>query len=168
MAARAPPSVHGRRLVAGVGESSRRDDGCGPAVVRALRGRVPADVELVEHVGDVTRLLDLWDGAELAVVVDAMRSGRADGELLRLDGADLDRAPTVRPTSSHGLSVRDAFELGRSLGRLPVRLALYLVEAGDVRPGTTLSPAVALGVDRAAQAVVRELRRPRPVPSQEA
>jgi hydrogenase maturation protease len=167
MAAPATTGSSGRRVVLGVGARSRHDDGVGPQVVGELDGRVPPEVELVEGVADPTELLDLWDGAELAIVVDAMVSGAPVGSVLRLEGPELGRATTGHATSSHGLSVRDAYELGRSLGRLPGRLLVYLVEAGDLAPGVGLSPAAARAADRVARSVEAELRRPRspPIPT---
>jgi hydrogenase maturation protease len=151
---RAAPA-RGRRLVVGIGEASRRDDGCGPSVIRALRGTVPSEVELA--VADPSGLLELWQGAELAIVVDAMRSGAPAGTVVRLDGDRLESAPPGRPTSSHGLSIPDAVGLGRALGRLPSRLVAYLIEVADVGPGAGLSPEVALAVGRAADRVRSEL-----------
>lgn len=156
----APPPTEpagGRVVVLGVGEPYRRDDGCGPRVVRAVRGRVDASVTLVEHVADPTALLDLWDGAGLAVVVDAMRSGAVPGTVLRLESSGLSRAALGRPTSSHGLSVRDAFEIGTALGKLPRRLVVFLVEAEDLGPGESVSPRVATGVAEAADRVAAEV-----------
>jgi hydrogenase maturation protease len=155
MSEQAAPSI----VVAGVGEPYRRDDGCGPAVVAALRGRVPPTVRLVERVAEPTALLDLWDGAGLVFVVDAMRSGAAPGTVRRLDSSEVAAvAPAGRTTSSHGLSVRDAVELGRALGRMPGRLVLYLVEAGELGQGEAISPAVARGVGEAADRIVAEAR----------
>lgn len=147
----------GRVVVVGVGEPTRADDGCGPSVVRSLRGRVPREVELVERVGDPSTLLDLWDGAGLAVVVDAMRSGARPGTVRRLDGRELASAPGERATSSHGFSVRDAYRLGDALGRLPRRLVAYLIEAGNVGAGETLSPEVAVAVGRTARSIAAEV-----------
>jgi hydrogenase maturation protease len=147
----------GRRLVVALGEPTRRDDGCGPRVLEALRARRLPGVELPEPVADPTALLDLWEGAELAVVVDAMRSGAAPGSVARLEGRALARAPRATTTSSHGLSLRDAAELGEALGRMPRRLVAYLIEARDVGPGESLTAEVAAAVQRTAQWVEEEL-----------
>ena len=155
MPAEPTPSV----VVAGVGEPYRRDDGCGPRVVAALRGRVAPSVRLVERVAEPTALLDLWEGTRLAVVVDAMRSGSAPGTVRRLEGSEVaSAAPAERTTSSHGVSVRTAVELGRALHRLPERLVLYLVEAADLGPGEVLSPEVLRGVATAADRILEETR----------
>jgi hydrogenase maturation protease len=153
MALPAPASI----VVVGVGEPFRADDGCGPAVVAAVRERLPRSARRIERVAEVTALLDLWDGVDLAIVVDAMRSGAPAGTVRRLDGADVaSAAPAVRTTSSHGLSVRDAVALGTALGRMPRRLVVYLVEAGDLATGHGLSPEARQGVSAAADRVVAE------------
>ncbi|KPC76924.1 peptidase M52, partial [Streptomyces sp. NRRL WC-3753] len=65
-----------RIAVIGVGNTFRRDDGIGPAVVRRLRERaverpLPPSVELADCDGESGRLMSLWEGAELAIVIDA-------------------------------------------------------------------------------------------------
>ncbi len=144
-------------VVLGVGEPFRGDDGAGPEVVRRLRGRVPSTVRLIERVATPTDLIDRWDGAPLAVLVDAGRSGAPAGSVRRLDLAELAAAPSGGSTSSHGLSVRDAVELGRCLGRLPERFALFLIEVARTGTGQGLSPQVEEGVEEAARRIAREL-----------
>ena len=162
----APGAAIGGPVVVGLGEPSRRDDGSGPAVVRALATRVPPGVRLVERVGDATQLLELWDGATVAIAVDAVVSGAPPGTLVRLEGPELRRLAAARTTSSHGLSLRDALELSAALGRLPQRLVAYLVEAAETGPGVDLSPAVARAVEQAAERIAHELMAPAPHPTE--
>lgn len=67
-----------RTVVVGVGNEFRRDDGAGPAVIARLRALQPGD-ESLSHVtlalsdGEPGRMIDLWEGARLAVVIDAVR-----------------------------------------------------------------------------------------------
>ena len=86
-----------------------------------------------------------------------MRSGAAPGTVVRRCGREVDALPAGRPTSSHGLSIADAVGLGHALGRMPERLVLYLIQAADVAPGSTLTPEVAAAVDRTAARIVEEL-----------
>jgi len=175
-----------RVVIVGVGNAWRRDDGAGPAVATAVRGHLgrsrrsgpdggPVDghghrIEVIDLDGETARLIDAWDGAELAVVVDAVRTGRTPGELHRLDAAS-DEAGGLRWTSgcagatrsvadiadpsssSHGLGVAQAVELARVLGRLPRRLVLVGVEGVDFGPGDALTAAVADAVEPAARLV---------------
>lgn len=135
--------------VIGIGNGYRRDDGVGPAVVALLRRRYLPGVRLADCDGETGRLLDLWHGADLAIVVDAVRvrhpkPGRIHRRSLRHP------AVAGRPTSSHGADLGTAVELARALDRLPELLLLYAVEVEDTSFGLGLSPAVAAAADRLA------------------
>jgi hydrogenase maturation protease len=150
----------GRIAVIGVGNEFRRDDGVGWAVLDRLRERpLPPETHLATCDGDPGRLIGLWEGARLAVVVDAAHAhpgtpGRV--HRLELDAGLLDRPPT---TSSHGLGLGEAVELARVLGLLPEHLVVYAVEGADSTLGTGLSPAVADAVAPLVEAVEGEIAR---------
>ncbi|MFH0245725.1 hydrogenase maturation protease [Streptomyces sp. HK10] len=140
--------------VIGIGNEFRRDDGAGWAVVGLLRDRaarrpLPPGTVLAECGGDPGRLIALWEGAGLTVVVDACfppsaRPGRihrwcrGPGEVLR--------AAHPGRHSTHGFGLAEALRLGESLGRGPDRLVVYAVEGADHSPGRGLTPAVACAV----------------------
>lgn len=136
-----------RVAVIGVGDESRRDDGVGGAVIALLRDRHgerlgPTGIALATCDGDPARLIGLWEGAELAVIVDAAHARPAHpGRVYRLslDTDALERPPTA---SSHGPGLGEAIELARVLGRLPAQLVVYAVEAADSTLGTGLSTTV--------------------------
>ncbi|MFD9636702.1 hydrogenase maturation protease [Streptomyces violascens] len=154
-----------RIAVIGVGNDFRRDDGAGWAVVDRLRERaverpLPAGTVLATCDGDPARLIALWEGADLAVVVDAAHAHPANpGRVHRLD---LDAGLLARPAaSSHGLGLGEALELARVLGRLPGRLVVFAVEGADSRLGTGLSTPVEATVDPLATSVEQEIVRHR-------
>jgi hydrogenase maturation protease len=147
-----------RVVVIGVGSEFRRDDAAGPRALAALRGRVPACAELLVSDGEPTALIEAWDGAPLAVVVDAVRAEPArPGRLHRLElrGHGIGR---VQPTSTHGFGLDQAVGLARALGRMPERLVVHAVEAGDLSQGTGLTPEVAAAIGPLAAAVLRDVR----------
>lgn len=144
-------------VVIGVGNPYRRDDGAGPLVVDLLAAQGTPDVSLAKSLGDTAELIELWDGADLAVLVDAVRAEPAHpGRIhhLVVPEANPER---VRAASSHGLDLGEAVELARVLDRLPTRLVLYAVEVADVRLGTGISPAVAAAAVRVAHEIIRYL-----------
>jgi hydrogenase maturation protease len=100
-------------------------------------------------------LLDLWDGAEIAVVVDSVRTGAPAGTVHRiaLDGT----APATSGGSTHGLGLGAAVELACALDRLPPTLVVYGIEAGDAGDGLGLRAAVAEAADQVAADIVRML-----------
>jgi hydrogenase maturation protease len=147
----------GRVVVIGVGSEFRRDDGAGPQVVAWLRQCAPAGVELQVSDGEPTTVIDAWQGAALAVVIDTVLAEPAiPGKLHRLV---LDRGHPAPQSavSSHSLGLGEAIGLAAVLGRMPERLIVHAVEAGDVNLGTGLTPAVAAAIPRLAAAVLRDL-----------
>ena len=67
-----------RTVVVGVGNEFRRDDGAGLEVIARLRALQPGDasltgVTLALSDGEPGEMIDLWEGARLAVVIDAVR-----------------------------------------------------------------------------------------------
>ncbi len=145
--------------VIAVGNPLRADDGAGAEVARRLAGRVPAGVRLVELGGEPAELLDAWDGLRVVVVVDAVRAGAAPGTVHRFDASSAPLAVRTGSTSTHGLGLAAALELGRALGRLPPRVIVVGIEtAGDDAPGGTLSPPVQGAIEAAAERVLAELR----------
>jgi hydrogenase maturation protease len=153
-----------RIAVVGVGNEFRRDDGVGWSVVARLRERaedrpLPPGTELATCDGDPGRLIGLWAGAELAVVVDAAHAHPASpGRVHRLE---LDAGGSDRPstTSSHGLGLGEAVELARALRHLPGRLVVYAVEGAESSLGTGLSPAVAAVVEPLVASIEDEIVR---------
>lgn len=144
-------------VVIGIGNRDRGDDAVGPVVVDRLAARAPAGARLATVRDDLLQLIELFAGAEKAVVVDAMRSGVAPGGILRLDASHA-RLPGALDGfgSTHTLNVGDAIELARTLGRLPPELIVYGVEVLDVTPGAGLSGAVAAALDELERLIQEE------------
>jgi hydrogenase maturation protease len=145
-------------LVLCVGNTFRHDDGAGPTVALHLRALAP-EVDVVELDGEPARLVEAWDGAGLAVLVDASSSGAPPGTVHRreLDPAVDDLVADTRTASTHAYSLGDALGLGRALGRLPARLVVYAIEGGDFSEGIGVSDAVARASLEVARTLAREL-----------
>lgn len=131
-----------RVVVIGVGNAYRRDDGAGLAVVDALRDLVPRGVELVADEQEPSRLIEMWDGADAAIVVDAAASGAEPGTVHRIDAAVAAVPAGIFRSSTHAFGVGDAVEISRALGTLPPRVVVYGIEGGDFDAGTGLTPPV--------------------------
>ncbi|GAA2895629.1 hydrogenase maturation protease [Streptomyces mexicanus] len=132
----------GRVVVVGVGNAFRRDDGVGPAVVEALRDRVPDGTVLAVSDGEVGRMLDLWHGADTVVVVEAVRGRPArPGRLHTLSVAQA-AAQANASASTHALGLGECFALAEALDRLPQNLVVHAMEVADVELGTGLSEPV--------------------------
>lgn len=135
-------SANPRTVVIGIGNPYRRDDGVGPELVRRLRRRGLPGVRLAESDGEPTRLLDLWAGADLAVVVDAVRTAFPRPGVIHRRSLRHPTMHSLGTASSHGVDLGDAVALAAALDRLPATLLLYAVEAADTSLGLGLSPQV--------------------------
>jgi hydrogenase maturation protease len=146
-----------RNVVIGLGHHYRSDDDAGLEAARRVRARGLRKTTVIEHEGDAVDLVQLWAGAQLAVVIDAVRSGKAPGTIHRIDATE-ERIPDhPRRDSSHAVGLGDAVELGRALGLLPDRLVVVGIEGADFTPGVGLSPEVAAAVDEVVELVVAEM-----------
>lgn len=143
------PHGAGRRVVIGIGNDYRRDDGFGPLVIAGLADRQAHDrrlagVDLRLSDGEPTRLIDLWTGADLAVLVDAvLDDDHHAGERHELAVDELGGAGSA---SSHGVSLGSTVALGRVLDRLPRRLVVLAVSGSEFGFGQGLTPPVAAAV----------------------
>lgn len=145
-------------VVLGLGNAYRRDDGVGIAAATALGECAGATVRVVTDISDSARLLDAWDGAALAVVIDGAVTGRSAPGTIRRCGPD-QLGVAHRLTSSHSLDLAQAIALGRALDRVPAALVLFVVEIADIGYGEGLTPAVAAAVPRVVAMAAAEIDR---------
>jgi hydrogenase maturation protease len=146
-------------VVIGIGNPYRRDDGIGPAVAREIERLHLPGVRVIISDGEPVSLLTAWDGAGLAVVIDAVRQAPAcPGRIRRLTSSQLDSDGAG--ASSHGFGVPYALRLGRALNRQPGRLVIIAVEGADFTAGAGLSATVTAALPAAVAAVRAELRPP--------
>jgi len=144
-------------LVVGVGRRDRGDDAVGPAVAERAMELVPPGVIVVER-GEPADLIDTWAGAGLAVVTDAVRSGRRPGTVHVLHACRSPLPVRTGAGGTHGLGLAEVIELGRALQRLPRELVVVGVEAQQFGLGEPMSPQVKAAVELAAAAVAEVVR----------
>ncbi len=174
-----------RVVVAGIGNDMRHDDAAGALVAaRALEvlgalGPVTGpgqeiDGVLSSQLGEPLDFLGNWDDADLAIVVDAVRSGAAPGSLsltwfggeaadFQLDRASASVAKAVacgrgQSPSTHGLGVVGVYRLASAMGQAPRRMVVLGIEGQDFSQGEGLSASVAAAIDSAAAIVVDLVR----------
>jgi hydrogenase maturation protease len=145
-----------RTIVIGVGNCFRGDDAAGREVARRVRERVPGELEVVVCELEPTRLIDAWDGADRAFVVDAVASGAEPGTVHRFD-ATAEALPSREfRSSTHALGIGETIELSRAIGKLPARIIVFGIEGETFGSGTGLSGAAEEGVERAVEQVLEE------------
>lgn len=132
--------------VIGIGQSLRGDDAVGLEAVRRWReqfnetaSRPEVQVEVCELPG--LGLLDLFEGADSVLLVDAVQSGASPGTIHRVGPGEL-AAFAAGSTSAHGWGVAETLELARQLGLPLPRIHLIGIEAGQMEIGAGLSAEV--------------------------
>lgn len=144
--------------VIGVGNAWRGDDAVGLQAAQRLRKRLGPSVEVIEAEGDGLALLDLMDGVEYVILIDAVQGGGEPGTTIRLDLSAGSRWGTAVPCSSHAIGIAVAIDLARALARLPKQIILYGIEIESVDSGAALSGSVREGLDNVVEQVYREVR----------
>lgn len=133
-------------LVVGVGNLDRGDDGAGLWAIRRLHGA------RTKEVTDCTQLIEIWADEADVVVIDAMVTGAPVGTVSRFDIGAFPLPVGTFP-STHSFGLAETVELARAIGRLPGRLTVFGIEAGQMDLGAALST----DVDRAIDGLVEDL-----------
>lgn len=134
------------RRAIGLGNVFRGDDAAGLEIARRLQTEC-GRTDVIVHEGDMTDLLDLMDGCDDVVIFDAVTSGAPAGTIHLID-ATSDPLPTTMRFSTHALGLQDTLQLARITGRLPAKVEIVGIEAGDCGFGLELTPEVAQAIDR--------------------
>jgi hydrogenase maturation protease len=153
------PDASTRRgaVVIGVGNEFRGDDAAGLVVARRLRERAERQTVVLACEADPAGLVEAWDGAALAIVVDTVVSGRQPGTVQRFDVSAEPLPARLVGSSTHALGVAEAIELARALHRLPPRTIVYGIEGSSFSTGAPLHPTVERAIDETLRRVVAEL-----------
>jgi hydrogenase maturation protease len=148
-------------MMIGLGNALAHDDAAGLVIARRLRASAPdAEITVHEHEGETLALLDIWQGADAVVLVDAIRSGAPPGTIRRFDATSAPIPSGLRSSSStHAFGVGEAIELARALSRLPKRVVLLGIEGRRFNAGSGLSDEVEAMTPQLLEAVSTEARR---------
>ncbi len=136
--------------MAGVGNPYRRDDGVGPAVAALVATRCAA-----RDIGPVVDPLDLlgrWDDAEIAVIVDAIRSAGSPGTIEMVELHAQNPRPGV--TSTHGIGLDRILRLAETIEQAPSRVLVVGIIGAEFGQGTGLSAQVGAAVPIAVRNIV--------------
>ncbi|HEX9131041.1 MAG TPA: hydrogenase maturation protease [Ktedonobacteraceae bacterium] len=142
-------------LLIGIGNEYRSDDSVGLAAIRALKAHeLPGDTLLKECSGDGAELMEMWNTARMAMLIDAVSSGAKPGTIYRFNALAHAIPAQLSFQSTHAFSVAEAIELARVLGQLPPSLIVYAIEGKNFSSGVGLSPEV----EKAMRKVVEQVR----------
>ena len=117
-------------LILGIGNPILTDDGVGIKVAQKLKEE-KAELTITETNEAGIALLDLIVGYNKLIIIDSIKTEeREPGDLYKLELGDL--KPVKDYSSSHGIGIATAFELGQKMGyNLPKLVSIYAVNIKD-------------------------------------
>jgi len=143
-------------VVLGIGNTFRHDDGVGIFVARRISREVGDLISVFDNMRDTADLMGAWQGANEAVVVDAVSSEGSPqpGTIYRIEVGGQPVPEDIFHYSTHNLSISEAIELSRALGTLPPHLTICGIEGENFEIGTGLSPQVEEAAEKVVQTIV--------------
>ena len=149
-----------RTLVACIGNSLIADDALGCVVYDRLKEvRLPEGVRVESLELGGMRLLDILDGEDFLLVVDAVQFGTEPGTVHVLDWQELPEVAGL-PVTSHDIGFREAIMVGYKLfpERMPDRIVLIGVEGACFDMcGVQMTPEVRGAVENVLERVIGEV-----------
>ena len=144
-------------VVLGIGNMFRHDDGVGIFVARRIKREVGDLVSVYDNMRDSVDLIEAWQGANAAVIVDAVSSQglTQPGTIYQIEVGNQSVPEKLFHYSTHNLSIAAAIDLSRALGTLPPHLTICGIEGENFEIGTGLSPEVEEAAEKVVQTIVR-------------
>lgn len=146
-------------LVIGVGNTYRGDDAAGILTARRLIELDLPEVEILQHRGEGASLMEALKERDSVIVIDAVQSGAAPGEIMRFEAHAESLPAHFSSCSTHAFSVAEAIEMARLLAELPRRLIVYGIEGKNFSPGSEPSPEVKRAIAELTEAICQELKQ---------
>jgi hydrogenase maturation protease len=147
-----------RAVVLGVGNILLSDEGIGVHAVNALgqRYEIPAEVEIIDGGTSAMDCLDRIAEADLLLIADCVRGGRAPGALVRLGDSEL-KAFFRTKISPHQVGLCDVLAMLALHGLSPASAVLIGAEPKSLALGLTPTPELTAVLPALVEALAGEL-----------
>ena len=151
-----------KTLIVGLGNPILTDDGVGVkvayAVEEALSPNIPENIDITEASVGGLRLMELVEGYDRAILIDAIMTTDHDyGTIHRMTLDDLrEITPTAHSASAHDTSLVTALDAGKGMGmKMPTEFEIIAVEVENVMDfSDEPTPAVAAAIPKVKEMVL--------------
>lgn len=144
-------------LVMAVGNILRMDDGFADAVLNRLGELdLPADVELFDAGTSAIDLMEVFNGREKLIVIDAVRGGQQPGTLYRFSPQEVEDG-ALPMNSLHQVGLLETLKLGELVNCKPKETVVIGCQPEVTALGIGLSDAVKAQIEPASDLVLQEI-----------
>jgi hydrogenase maturation protease len=151
-----PPAT----LVIGLGNPLRGDDGVGIRVAQMLAEQtLPFDVEVVDGGTQGLGLINLMEGRQRVILIDAAEIGQSPGQFARFTLDEAHLPGDDQHLSIHAAGLRDALLLAEALGMLPREVIIFGVQPANLEWDSALSAQIEAILPDLSEAVLAELEK---------
>jgi hydrogenase maturation protease len=150
-----------KKVILGVGNLILGDDGVGIHVSRQVKEQInDPDITIDEAITGGMNLLDLLVGYDKAIIIDAVKSEKAEkGEVKRIP---LDDFNTMHSCNPHDVSLIEAINMAKKLGetRIPTEIIIIGIMMKQIpcEFGENLSKDIAAAVPKAVEMTLNEIK----------
>ncbi len=144
-------------LVLGLGNILLSDEGAGIKAIEELSRRhdVSEAVDIIDGGTMGLELLPYFEGRSHVLIVDAVKTGKPPGTIVRIDDPP---AYFSAKTSPHQIGLSDVMGTAAILGHLPQHIVLFGIEPKRLSTNLDLSAEVDQNIHRLVGMVVAELK----------
>jgi hydrogenase maturation protease len=152
-------------VVIGIGNILCSDEGVGVHVVNELkRMKLPSNVKVFDCGTNGMAVLEAMDGAEKAIIIDAVSSEKEPGTIYFFMIEDLAKMEDrlLKLVSLHQFDLIATLKLAELTGayRMPHKVVIIGVEVKSLKCSLELSDEVKRAVPKVIEAIIREIEKP--------
>jgi len=151
-----PPAT----LVIGLGNPLYGDDGVGVRAVQILGEQtLPPGVEVVDGGTQGLGIVNLMEGRQRVILIDAADMGQDPGQFVRFLLDEVRLLGNDQHLSVHAAGLRDALLLAQTLKMLPGEVIIFGVQPANLGWDNTLSPQIEATLPKLIEAVLAEFKQ---------
>jgi hydrogenase maturation protease len=145
-------------LILGLGNLLQTDDGVGCHVAEMLmQQKLPEDVEVMDGGTPGVGLVNLLEGRQRVIIIDAAELQAEPGTIKRFGADQVTLTGSADRFSLHRSGVADALALARTLNITLPDIVFFGVQPERIEWGQTLSESVLVAVEKVVDAILNEM-----------
>jgi hydrogenase maturation protease len=144
-------------VIVGIGNILLGDEGVGIRVIEELRKiKLPEYVEIYDGATLGLTLLNFLDGADKAIIVDAVKAGGNPGDVYRFHFKEIPKK-YKKMVSLHDLDFPHAVEIGKDIFNIPEDIVVIGIEPERIEESLELSEKVKKAIPKAVELILEEI-----------